>query len=63
MKTLHIPKSFNEALHSPITLVTGTALTATAVLVAYSYIRNADGKILIDVAGANLISMVQMMIA
>jgi|GEM_PF-3670314 len=63
MKNLHVPKTLNEALHSPITLVTGTALAATAVLLCYAYMRNADGEILLDVAGANLISMVQMMIA
>ena len=60
---LHIPKDFNEVVHSPVTLVTGTALITTAVLVAYNNIRNADGDILLDVATSNLVSLAQMMIA
>ncbi len=60
---LHIPKNFNEVVHSPVTLVSGTALLTTAVLLAYDNIRNADGEILLDVATNNLVSFVQMMIA
>ena len=60
---LHMPKNFSEVIHSPVTLVSGTALLTTAVLVAYDNIRNADGEILLDVATGNLISFVQIMIA
>lgn len=60
---MHVPKNFNEVVHSPVTLVTGTALLTTIVLVAYNHIRNADGEILLDVATSNLISMMQMMVA
>ena len=61
MKNLHIPKNFQEVVHSPVTLVSGTALLATAVILAYNFIKN--GEVLIDVAAGNLISMVQMMMA
>ncbi|NCP67554.1 hypothetical protein GW756_04755 [bacterium] len=63
MKNLHIPKNFQEVVHSPVTLVSGTALLATAVILAYNFIKNANGEVLIDVAAGNLISMVQMMMA
>lgn len=63
MKNLHVPRTLAEVVHSPITLVTGTATLTTAVLLSYQYIRNADGNLLLDVAFGNLFSMVQMMIA
>ncbi len=36
---------------------------AVMVLVAYRFIKNAQGEVLLDVATENLVSMVQMMIA
>lgn len=63
MKNLHVPKNLHEALHSPVTLVSGTALLSVMVLVAYKFIKNAQGEVLLDVATENLVSMVQMMMA
>lgn len=63
MKNLHTPKNLHELLHSPVTLVSGTALLAVMVLLAYHFIKNAQGEVLLDVATENLVSLVQMMIA
>jgi len=63
MKKLHTPKNLQEAMHSPVTLVSGTALMAVMVLLAYRFIKNAQGEVLLDVATVNLVSMVQMMLA
>lgn len=62
MKKPHIPRNWNEIIHSPVTLVTGTAFITAAVLLSYNYMMNADGEVLLDVAVDNLISMVQLVI-
>lgn len=56
MKNIHFPKNFKEAVYSPITLVSGTALLATIVLLTYRFIENADGNVLLDIATKNLIN-------
>ena len=63
MKTIHVPSTFQEVIHSPVTLVSGTALISTMVIVAYSFMKNAEGEVLLDVAAENLVSWVQIMFA
>lgn len=60
--SFHVPKTFDEVMHSPITLITGTAAITTAVICAYYNMRNAQGNILLDEAAENLITMAQAII-
>jgi len=54
---LAMPRNFNEFLHAPITLITGTALCTTAVLCAYHVMKNAEGELLLATAVTNLMSL------